>query len=137
MLSPLIRTVSMMGHKICFYGKIWIIIPKLSLLVGWLIDFGFNGPLRQFFSLYRAVSQREGERGKKGQMRVKMSKKNPPAPTASAVDSYCNPNCRTPRYWKFTQHHRTTRLPLNYPCCPLLSGALMLSHQRKYPISQK
>ena len=22
----------MMGHKICFYGEIWIIIPKLSLL---------------------------------------------------------------------------------------------------------
>ena len=27
---------------------------------------------------------------------------------------YCNPNCRTPRHWKFTQHHRTTR--------PTLSG---------------
>ena len=24
---------------------------------------------------------------------------------------YCNPNCRTPRRWKFTQHHRTTRPP--------------------------
>ena len=32
------------------------------LLVGWLVGcFGFNGPLRQYFSLYRAVSQREGE----------------------------------------------------------------------------
>ena len=31
--------------------------------VGWLVGFGFNGPLRQYFSLYRAVSQREGERG--------------------------------------------------------------------------
>ena len=31
-------------------------------LVGWLVGcFGFNGPLRQYFSLYRAVSQREGE----------------------------------------------------------------------------
>ena len=30
---------------------------------GWLIGcFGLNGPLRQYFSLYRAVSQREGER---------------------------------------------------------------------------
>ena len=30
----------------------------------WLVGcFGFNGPLRQYFSLYRAVSQREGERG--------------------------------------------------------------------------
>ena len=31
-----------------------------------VICFGFNGPLRQYFSLYRAVSQREGERGEKG-----------------------------------------------------------------------
>ena len=34
-----------------------------SLLVGWLVV--FNGPLRQYFSLYRAVSQREGERNEK------------------------------------------------------------------------
>ena len=42
----------------------WLVGPSLFLplfgLVGW---FGFNGPLRQYFSLYRAVSQREGERG--------------------------------------------------------------------------
>ena len=31
----------------------------------WLVDFGLNGPLRQYFSLYRAVSQREGERKEK------------------------------------------------------------------------
>ena len=32
----------------------------------WLVGcFGFNGPLRQYFSLYRAVSQREGDRGEK------------------------------------------------------------------------
>ena len=35
-------------------------------LVGWLVGLGFNGLLRQYFSLYRAVSQRKGERGKKG-----------------------------------------------------------------------
>ena len=30
----------------------------------WLVGcFGFYGPFRQYFSLYRAVSQREGERG--------------------------------------------------------------------------
>ena len=28
---------------------------------GWLV--GFNGPLREYFSLYRAACQREGERG--------------------------------------------------------------------------
>ena len=49
-------------------------------LVGW---FGLSGPLRQYFSLYRTVSKREGERGEKGQMRVKMSKQPPTAPTAS------------------------------------------------------
>ena len=35
-------------------------------LVGWLVGwFGLNGPLRQYFSLYRTVSQREGERREK------------------------------------------------------------------------
>ena len=33
---------------------------------GWLVGcFGLNGPLRQYFSLYRVVSQREGERKEK------------------------------------------------------------------------
>ena len=40
---------------------------KQSFLQSWLVGcFGFNGPLRQYFSLYRAVSQREGEREEKG-----------------------------------------------------------------------
>ena len=34
-----------------------------GLFVCWLVDcVRLNGPLRQYFSLYRAVSQREGER---------------------------------------------------------------------------
>ena len=38
-----------------------------NVAVGCLVGcFGFNGPLRQYFSLYRAVSQREGEREEKG-----------------------------------------------------------------------
>ena len=42
-------------------------ILKVGWLVGWLVGcLGFNGPLRQYFSLYRAVSQREGGRGEKG-----------------------------------------------------------------------
>ena len=37
--------------------------PWVTKDVGWLVGcFGFNGPLRQYFSLYRAVSQREGDR---------------------------------------------------------------------------
>ena len=34
-------------------------------LVGWLVVFGLNGPLRQYFSLYRAVSSREREKEKR------------------------------------------------------------------------
>ena len=52
---------------------------------GWLVGcFGFNGPLRQYFSLYQAVSQREGERGERID-ESKMSKPPPPAPTASVI----------------------------------------------------
>ena len=37
--------------------------PPLFDPCGWLVAcFGFNGPLRQYFSLYRAFYQREGER---------------------------------------------------------------------------
>ena len=49
--------------QICSYG----IFSKglkneFETAVGWLVGcFGFNGPLRQYFSLYRAISQREGE----------------------------------------------------------------------------
>ena len=41
-----------------------------------------------------------------------MSKPPPPASTKrNRPLPYCNQNCRTPRRWKFTQHHRTTRPP--------------------------
>ena len=47
---------------ICHYG-----FPVRLHSDFWLVGcFGFNGPLRKYFSLYRAVSQREGERGEKG-----------------------------------------------------------------------
>ena len=85
--------------------------------IGWLVGcFGFNGPLRRCFSLYRAVSQREGERNEKRYMREKMSKQPPPAPTASAI-SPCPTiiqSSRTPRHCKFTQHLCSTRPP---PVC--------------------
>ena len=83
----------------------------------WLVGcFGFNGPLRQYFSLYRAVSLREGEREEK---RIDESKNVQTTPTRTYYKRsrplpYCNPNCRTPRHWKFTQHHRTTRPPPSY-----------------------
>ena len=37
-------------------------MSRHDIFDGWLVGcFRFNGPLRQYFSLYRAVSQREGE----------------------------------------------------------------------------
>ena len=55
------------------YGPLNPKQPTNQMMVGWHLAilgllvscFGFNGPLRQYFSLYRAVSQREGERGEK------------------------------------------------------------------------
>ena len=93
---------------------LYLQLTLLPGLVGWLVGcFGLNGPLRQYFSLYRAVSQREGERKEKWQMREKMSKHPTPSPTASAIGP--RPTIiqisRTPRHWKFTQHLRTTRPP--------------------------
>ena len=50
----------------------WMIVGQgpitLSIgAIGWLVGcFGFNGPLSQYFSLYRAVSQRAGEGEEKG-----------------------------------------------------------------------
>ena len=79
-------------HQIIF------ISPKR---VGWLVGVGFNGPLRQYFSLYRAISQREGERGK----RIDESKNVQTTPTCT----YCKCSRPLPWHWKFTQHHRTTR----------------------------
>ena len=46
-------------------------------------------------------------------MRVKMSKQ-PPTRTYCKRNRplpYCHQNCRTPRHWKLTQDHRTTRPP--------------------------
>ena len=84
---------------------------RCSRELGWLVGcFGFNGPLIQYFSLYRAVSQR-AERGEK---MTDESKNVVTTPTRTYYKRsrplpYCNPNCRTPQHWQFTQHHRTTR----------------------------
>ena len=40
--------------------------------IGWLVGFGFNGPLRRYFSLYRAVSQREGRKRIEDRYKVDM-----------------------------------------------------------------
>ena len=85
-----------------------------KVFFSWLVGcLGFNGPLRQYFSLYRAVSQREGRKRKE---RIDENKNVQTSPTCTYCKCsrplpYCNPNCKTPRHWKFTQHHRITRPP--------------------------
>ena len=85
-------------------------------ITGWLVGcFGFNGPLRQYFSLYRAASQR----GRKRREKIAESKNVQTAPTRTYCKRnrplpYYHLNCRTPRHWKFTQNHRTTRPPHPY-----------------------
>ena len=98
-------------------------IYKIWLQVAWafeeffkmvILNFfgGFIGPLRQYFSLYRALPKR----GRKRTERIDESKNVQTTPIRTYCKrskplAYWNPNCRTPRHWKFTQHHRTTRPP--------------------------
>ena len=84
-------------------------IPNHSgLVVG---CFGF-ATLRQYFSLYQTVSQRQGER-KEMIDETKMAKQPLPVPTASTVVPCPTliQSSRAPRHWKFTKHHRTTLSP--------------------------
>ena len=72
--SPKTRTVHKIQKFLLFKVKIYMIQSCFVYFVAiftflhclqtnWLVGcFGFNGPLRQYFSLYRVVSQREGER---------------------------------------------------------------------------
>ena len=88
-------------------------LGKLSVPVGWLVVFGFNGPLKQYFSKSDHLQKRGRERKK----RIDESKNVQTTPIrtyckCSRPLPYCNPNSRTPQHWKFTQHHRTTRPPL-------------------------
>ena len=42
------------------FKSVFLFIALVAILfnVGWLVVLGLNGPLRQYFSLYRAASQR-------------------------------------------------------------------------------
>ena len=57
---------------------------KTLSVAGTVSCFGFNGPLRQYLSLYRAVSQREGERRE----RIDKSKNVQTTP----IRTYCKRN---------------------------------------------
>ena len=61
-LSPSLWETARYRLKYCLKGP----LSQKQSIIGWLVGFGRNGPLRQYFSLYRDVSQREGDRGEIG-----------------------------------------------------------------------
>ena len=80
----------------------------------WLV--GWFGVQRPFETVFQSISGRLPKRGRKRKERIDESKKVHTTPTRTYCNHsrplpYCNPNCRTPRHWKFTQHLRTTRPP--------------------------
>ena len=81
-------------------------------MVGWLI-----WAYRPFETVFQSISGRLPERGsKKREMIERKNVQTTPTRTymycrRSRPLPYYNPNCRTPRYWEFTQDHRTTRPP--------------------------
>ena len=54
------------GWMTCNFQSLSVVFQCSLSTVGLVGCFGLNGPLRQYFSLYQAVSQREGERKEKG-----------------------------------------------------------------------
>ena len=74
---------------------------------------------RPFETVFQSISGRLPKRGRKRRERIDESKNvqtTPPAPTARAVGPCPTviQTSRTPRHWKFTQDHRTTRPPPTY-----------------------
>ena len=81
-------------------------------LIGWLVVLGYW----PFETVFQSISGPLPKRGRKRRERIDESKHVQTTPThtyckRSRPLPYCYPNCRTPRHWKFTQHHRTTRPP--------------------------
>ena len=116
--------------KYCLKGPL---NPKPSINLwesarySWLVGcFGFNIPLRQYFSLYRAVSQREGERRE----RIDESKNVQTTPIRTYCKRngplpYCYQICRTPpalEGYPAPSHHPTT--PARYRLKYSLKGPL-------------
>ena len=83
-------------------------------LVGWLF-----WVKRPFKTVFQFISGRLPKSGRKRREKIDESKNVQTTPTRTYCKRskplpYCNPNCRTPRHWKFTQHHRTTQPPPKY-----------------------
>ena len=83
------KSVGAVLLNLCFVSEDPHWVQTAKILISWLVGcFGFKGSLRQYFSLYRAVSQREGERGE----RMYESKNVQTTPTCT----YCKRNRTLP-----------------------------------------
>ena len=108
------------GHKGLCIGKSenYVFLETIAatdLKLGWVF-----WVQRPFETVFQSISGRLPKRGRKRTERIDESKNVQTTPTrtyckCSRPLPYCNPNCRTPRHWKFTQHHRTTRPPHHRP----------------------
>ena len=54
------------SNNVLYCGSKTVSYVGFEGLVGWLVVLGLNDPLRQYFSLYRVVSQSKGEREENG-----------------------------------------------------------------------
>ena len=87
-----------------------------------------------FETVFQSISGRLPERGRKRRERIEENKNVQTTPTRTYCKRnrplpYDHSNCRTPRHWKFTQHHRTTRPPPPPPPSPgwLVGGLFWVS----------
>ena len=89
----------------------WSTLTNLIFIRFWLVGcFGLNEPLRVFQSISDGLPKK-GRRKREMTDERKNVQTTPPAPTASVVGPCPTwiQVSRTPRHWKFTQHHHTTR----------------------------
>ena len=84
--------------------------PSLWETARYRLKYCLKGPLNP----KQPTNQSLPKRGRKRKERTDERKNVQTTPTRTYCKRsrplpYCYPNCSTPRYWKFTQHHRTTR----------------------------
>ena len=93
-------------------GRLYIDSWRWIKEFGWLVVLGLTA-LWDSISVYIGPSPREREKEKRNDRREKNVQTTPTRTTASEVGPCptINQISRTPRHWKFTQHHRTTRPP--------------------------
>ena len=70
---------------------------KAELIFGFVGCFGFNGPLRQYFSLYRTVSQRERERERERKKEERNDRRKKNVQT-TPIRTYCKCSRPLPYY---------------------------------------